>query len=322
VAANAWTNASYSTLSLPLVVYSVDIWSNTATQCTFDLYSNASLWSTLQASGYNALLIGGVAGVGGSAGYSLTCTSTTAMINAYVRFPVLDATVYALLVAGVDAGVVQFNSQTNVLTRISTVNYVPSTFTLSVQLPSTGIYLIAAVTENFVVDATVGAQAAVWVPAWANQTYAWSVKAQQDLWIQFMSNMQNTITVQPLTESQYNATETLTALRVWFNVNLATSSASHNSVIKYKYTDDQLTAVGLEAASASKLRLCWYDSAAAMWKVPSSGGSVDTNTKIVTQSTTSFSQWGVYYDKNKSASLRVQALSFAVIVLTVIGLLF
>jgi len=316
VSANAWTNITFSYL---LVNFQVSVWSDTQTTVSFNTYTNANLWTSLQASGYDAITLGGATGFLGSAGYELQVNTSTANIQAVITFPPGDATVFAAIGAGVNVGCLQYNSNTQALIRIGTINYIGTpSWTFSITVPSAGIYLTVAVTETFSVSATVGASAQVNAPASCNQTYQWSVKAANDLMVWFGSSSETTtITVTPQMNASYSTTG-LRPLMVWFNVDLGTTTVTHSSTIKYQYTDAMLTSAGFSATEAASLRLAYYDTSSSKWTFPS-GGSCDTNAKVVSLMTTHFSQWGIYH--NMAGTMHIQVLLLLALMATVIGLL-
>jgi len=287
-----------------------------ATSVTFDVYVNLSLWNILNTNGYISL------NVGGSSGYQLTSANSSANIHAVITYPA-DPTLAVTLAVGIAAGVLQYNQQTDVYTRVP-VSYLPSNYVITAMWPSVGAYLSVGVTENLTVSTTVGQQASAWAAAWANQTYTWSVSQQSDLQIQFNSSSQTNITVQPLTKSDYS-TSGQKSLNVWFNINLATSGVQHQSNIMYHYTEAQIQAAFNATVDETKLRLAWYDTSKNQWTFPTSGYSVDTNAKVVAQQTSSFSQWGVYLagsgSTGASSALRPEFLTFGALIALVFGLL-
>jgi hypothetical protein len=327
VTANVWVNATYYANSLSLLVpFKVDIKASKATTCIFKSYTsvNTTIWGNLNSGGYQALATGSLTITGAaSSGYELTCADATATVEAYITFAALDTSVQALLGVGYDAGLLQFNSQTGGTVRIQNAAWYNADYTLKVHFPSVGIFLLASIKQTVSVSATAGGSGSIWAPAQSGQTYSWSLGATNDLKITFDCQESNTLTVQPLAQTSYNiTTEKLKELKVWFNVNLQNAAAAHTSTIKYTYTDAQLTAVGLAVSDANKLRLARYDTTTMKWQTMQSGGSVDLQAKVVSQTTTQFSQWGLYMGgENSSSSLRVQALSVVALFATVVALL-
>jgi hypothetical protein len=59
-------------------------------------------------------------------------------------------------------------------------------------------------------------------------------------------------------------------------------AATHNSVVTYAYTSSQLLAAGI--IDASRLRIALFDSACSCYRIPSTGGSVNVATRVITQS--------------------------------------
>ena len=63
------------------------------------------------------------------------------------------------------------------------------------------------------------------------------------------------------------------------------------------FSAQQLTAAAITAAKT--LRFAFYNTATGAWEVVS-GANVDVNAQVVTQTTTHFSQWGVFSDTQQN----------------------
>jgi len=92
-----------------------------------------------------------------------------------------------------------------------------------------------------------------------------------------------------------------TEIDYWLDISLTGDAEGtaemHESMIKVKYDKAKVTAKG---AVEENLRLAYYDGT--NWVLPPSGGSVDMTAMVVVQSTSHFSQWGVYATGKNSAS--------------------
>jgi hypothetical protein len=112
--------------------------------------------------------------------------------------------------------------------------------------------------------------------------------------VQFNSAAANTLTC---AKSSTHAAASLashigTSAGVYITPTLSQATAAHSSVVSYTYTDAELAAKGI--SDASRLRFAVYDAASSSWSVPSSGCTVNTATRTVSQATTSFKPCGVY----------------------------
>jgi len=278
---------------------------------------NASLWTSISNAGFTALSIGTASGL------QFTSANSAARIQAVVTYPPVDIVTWtSIILSGTVLGVVKYDVTAGVFTNhpgvTNTSNNAP--IVITAPWPSTGVYLTAGIKQNIVVSTSVLTQGTAWVAAWANQSYAWSVNQAQDLWIQFNSSSQTTITVTPTANVTYPPPSNYKPLSVWFYVQLG-SQVSHQSTIKYQYTAAQVQAAYGANFDASKLRLAWYDTSKNQWTFPSSGASVDTTNMLIIQQTTSFSQWGVYASTGGSSGSGAKALSLEMIPLVALAAL-
>lgn len=298
-----------------LSLYTLKVKCDVDTTITFDAYATGSIsWTNI--TGANALTIGG------SAGYEITTSPTTATCSITITFPGLTAA--PLLAAGVKVTVLKYDETTQAALRVGTVDF-SNLFVVTATLPpltgGKGIYLVATFSESFTVSTDIGAKASAWVAAWANQTLQWSLDTAKDLLIEFNSSAQTQLTVTPLKNATYNVSVDLKALGVWFKVDLSVA-VSHQSTIKYHYTDAQIQAAFGANVDAKDLRLAYYDTTQNNWVFPSSGYSVDTEAKIVAQVTNHFSEWGVYVKgANAAAGLKISALTLVGLMLFALSFL-
>jgi len=124
-----------------------------------------------------------------------------------------------------------------------------------------------------------------------------------------------------LAQASYNYSTFYPALGAFFNINLATPQP-HWSWIKYGYTSAQVAAKGW-TGQESKFRLAFYNTATSAWQfVSNQQYSVDVNAQVVAQATTSFSQWGVFYDSSSSSAISrcgVNLLLLGVLILSALS---
>jgi hypothetical protein len=95
------------------------------------------------------------------------------------------------------------------------------------------------------------------------------------------------------------------------------TNENHDSEIRYTYTDQQCSAVGISAAMQSGLRLAFYNQNTATWEFPSNN-RCDVQSKTVIAATTHFSEWGVFY---KSGASSVSASVLMVLALALFSML-
>jgi len=269
-------------------------------------------------SAYNSLSIGN------QEAFTVTTTPAYASLSITINFPGVDTITASLLGgANVNAGILKFDPSTNTYTRIP-VNYVfnPYSFSTTLPAPVGGNYLLAAVNEVVQASATIGAIASIFSPALANQTWKWSVAQQDDLQIQFNSSTQNSITVTPRSHPVY-PTKNIN-LGIWFDIDLATESATLAANISFQYTAAQLSAAakadGSSTPNPQSLILSYYNTTTSQWTaVPT---SVNANAQVVSAFTTHFSEWGLDYEGSQvsagwiaQAQLSLIALSMLVVFL-------
>jgi len=230
-------------------------------------------------------------------GISLTATNNAVLTTPQLTTPAISTTIAALISGNVNAGVLELDTTTNTFTRIAIDSYNVASKTITVTLPSTGIYIFVSI--NQVVSYPYAATAAIF--ANANRT----VQFGSDVAIQFDSQFSNTLTVVKAsrTSKPYNLTLGVN-LNVFLQITLG-QIQPHDSVIQFTYTNAELLAAGLAAttAVAANLRFAYYSDANAQWVVPPGSHSVDTTNQIIYQSTTTFSEWGIYYATNAAGLL-------------------
>jgi len=241
-----------------------------------------------------------------NAGFVLAATNNAVLTTPKLTTPGLSTTLAAAITGTVHAGVLQLNTNTNAFTRVAIDSYDVTSKSITVTLPGVGTYVFVSINE--VVSYPYAATAVAF--AESNRT----IQFGSDVAIYFRSKSANTVTVVKSSVTTKPANITLGVnLGVFLQISLGQSQA-HDSVIKYTYTDAQLVAAGLEASTAvaAKLRFAYYSDAQAQWVIPPGDYSVDTTTRVVTQSTTTFSEWGIYY--NSAGSLRYSWLSILAVI--------
>merc|ERR1711990_1183056 len=97
----------------------------------------------------------------------------------------------------------------------------------------------------------------------------------------------NTVTVNRASFSAHTDPSGKHNLGAYFSINQGTTQ-SVTATLKFTYS------AGMSSSVASSLRFAYWDSGTSAWVFPSTGGSVDTSTRVVSQTTTHFSEWAVF----------------------------
>jgi hypothetical protein len=228
-------------------------------------------------------------------GFTLSASNGATLTTPTLTTPELDATLAAAITGNVNAAVLKFDTSLNTFVRIKLDSYTVSSKKIVVTLPGAGTYVIVGVNEvvslNYAVVAPIFAS--------ANRTYNYG----SEFAVKVATSSSNSLTVIKSSSTTKPSNLTLgVALNIFFQITLATANP-HESELRYTYTDAQLIAAGLAASGASRLKFAYYSDAQAKWIAPPGAASVDTTAKVIIQSTTTFSEWGVYYE-NSCGSLR------------------
>jgi len=225
-------------------------------------------------------------------GLDITSSNSTASVT--LTLITVDLT--ALFTAGTQvAGIIYADGSAYVRIPATTVNG-----RLTANLPSVGVYVFVSIDET--VTATYAVPRAV--IAGVNRTYQWG----SNLAIKFLSTVSNSITVVQQTNltvqgSAQQRSSLGIDLGVYFDISLSASGAAHVSTIQFVYTDILLQAHDVAVSAANQLRWAFYDTVNAAWTfADSSGASVDVSAKVVSQTTTHFSSWGVFYANSNTSN--------------------
>jgi hypothetical protein len=307
--ANTRTTITYNTGVAGTLESSLAVTASADTTVYLDFYLNANIQASLPA---------GVTGGGGiftsitsalTAGFTLSASGGATLTTPTLTTPELDATFAAGITGNVNACVLKLDTTTNTYERIKVDSYNVNSRKITVTLPGAGTYVIVKINEVLSVSYATPTP----VFAAANRTYSFS----SDFAIKFSSTTPNNITVTTSSKTTKPSNITLgVSLGVFFQISLLTP-ASHQSELRYTYTQAQLTQIGL--SDAARLKFAYYSDAEAKWVVPPGTSSVDATNKVVIQSTTTFSEWGIYY-QNSGASLRASLwVVFSAIVLPILS---
>jgi hypothetical protein len=282
VAANTATTINYGGgLSLTVTV-------NVNSNVTLSSYTNVLALPT----GYIALSLGFTLSV--TNGASVTGSLTTGQLSVAAQ---------ALLTAGVNAGCLQFDSVTNTYNEIDVQSYSVNQG-ITIPIISAGTYLF------------VGAQANVPVPSFYG-TYRALVGGVRKV-ITFSQGFVVDVTASASTSVvvYYNTTNTAPKnppnnyipLNAFFTIELSAATALQ-ATLNYTYTASQISNARV---NANTLQIGYYDTTSGSWQFP--GSQVNTNTMVVSTTTTHFSTWGVYASSASATVLSIVSLMIAVAV--------
>jgi len=274
---------------------------------TIGSYTAASGWATLSANGFNAVSLSGTASLTSSVGFTITATAGTTVtatietpdVTLAVAFTAIIATITGQATA--QAGFVQLDASGNAqfVVPAQLVNVGVAGKALQATFTVTG-GTSTATSQNFVLSIinlsnNVAFSVKFPVTANANQTFMFSdAKTSVQLLAAASSQLDCTMTTTsttPPTQGNY--------LKVFLQFDTydqsgAATNYNGQATITYKYSPADLTAAGVATADAANLKFAYYDTSSMSWTTPSSGCSVNTQTMVVSQTTTHFSQWSIY----------------------------
>jgi len=276
---------------------------NSTQSGTFTL--NVAVQSSFNAAGIQTNLFAKLFSLGDSIQFVLTF-STSGVTSITLTTPALDASILATLTAQLQVGVVQISG--NLYTQIPCQL---NQQTVTVILPNVGTY--AFVTVQAIVP-PIAYGTGQFVIAKSNQILQWGNNETQ---ISYYGNVSNTITVTEHATNPFVQATIQTSIGVFLTIQLANEEANHQSKILYHYTQAQVNAA---AVVASTLTFEVYSTVSNTWTNPPVAATCDVNAMVVTQTTTSFSDWAVTASANSKPSTGSQispnilALSLAVLV--------
>jgi hypothetical protein len=272
-------------------------------------------------SGFSALSLG----LSGGVGFTITVgasSGTAAVVQMTLSSPALTPTIVSsVTAAGVIAGLVQYNVQSNAVVNlpIATQPTIASP-RIVVNLPTVlvGTYIFATVTQTISVPYSTVAN----FYAQANQTVTYNYQSAKELAVTFRAKESATLKIDRSTTTTHSQpADGSISLGVYLTFTLGGNAAqneNHDSVIQYTYTDAQCAAVGISTAMQSNLRLAFYDTTAAKWQYPA-GGYCDVQAKVVYQPTNHFSDWAVYYHSSAATAAGSLLLAAALAVATMLA---
>ena len=241
-----------------------------ATSVTFDTQASVSAGLL---SGYNTFSIGG------NLGFSLALTGNAVIVDAQLTTPSLSLGVLALLTGSVDARCARFDADAQAWTGVEVESRTLSN-KLVVDLPKPGTYVFASV------DASVPIPT-LYVEARATSSTRSKFAYDGGFFLDVATTTNNEVTVSFAETSSRSDPEDATSVGAFFNVDLR-DEEQVDATLSFEYD------ASLDADIASSLRFAFYDDDEDAWTFMESGANVDTSARVVSQTTTHFSEWGVF----------------------------
>jgi hypothetical protein len=264
---------------------------------TIGLYLDVDFSGAASLQGVSTLI------AGANAGFYVTATASntvTVVLSSSTIVSAIDSTLWAQITTALTAkaGFIQVDASGNAVTTIPVT--ITGAASISVTLTvaggasgTTNNYAFVSIKLN-VPGLVFGTAYAI--TGFANQTFTYTDTAASSTASVYLSaQASGSLTVTKSTTPATTAPAGYTPLNVYLTIDLTGTADSNpfNAVISYTYTSAQLAAAGISSSNAANLKLAYYDTTSSSWVFPS-GGHVDTTTMVVAQSTTHFSQWGVY----------------------------
>jgi len=266
VAANTETTISYTGFNLVVTLDAAG---------TVTLSSVASV-TTSMPSGYTALAFTA------QAGFEFSYTGGGSIVKAQLTTPPLTVTTAGLITGSVDAGCLRFDANIKAYSKVDITSYTAGTRTIVVDLPAANTYFFVAVSASAKIPT-------FYAEARATTSTSISLVFPEGFEMDVATTTNNQVTVARASSSTYTDPTDYHNVGAFFDISLTTEEAV-TATLKYTYD------ASLSASIADDLKFASYSSGA--WNFESSGGSVDTNTRVVSQTTTHFSQWGVFQNSD------------------------
>jgi len=243
--------------------------------------------------GYDSLSFTGAVGVG----FTLDVTPSSAVIiSASLTTPSLTAVAIALITGSTSVGCLRFDSTTQSYTEIDVPSYSLLDDTVTVNLPVSGTYVFVAVNLNAEIPTFFGEVRSI--EAQVNTTFNYTGNAASSLLLSIYTSSSAS-----LNTTFYSSNPTSSepsgyiSANAYFDFNISTVSTLQ-AALQFTYDSAAIVNAGIQE---STLQFGYYDDASGKWTFPGNA-NVDTTTKVLAQSTTHFSTWGVYGTSGTAAS--------------------
>lgn len=255
---------------------------NTTIQVNLFLQTSLNTMGSLP-TGYSALTLFA------AVGFSITLGNGASLISANLTTGGLDAAALQAINASGRVGCLEFTANSRSYQDISI-----SSFSLAqgitIPIPEAGTYIFTAVKLNAATPNFYGRIKKLLANVKTAVAYATNFTSNFVVEVTANANADLNVTFYSSNPAPKPAPSNFVPLGVYWDIS-ASGSASVNAVLNFTYTAQQLAAAGI--ATANNLRFAFYNTVTSTWEVIS-GFSVDANLQVVSQTTTHFSQWGVY----------------------------
>jgi len=301
---SANTNSAFSINALPTfqLILTVD----SDTNFTLSPYFSANFSASIQADGAATISNGFsvfadlafVIGVDAAAGFKLTFSNSAKVVSASLIIP---GSLSALALLNLNFGLLQWDANANAYAYLAPSSN--TAFTITVPIINSGIILaVQYSTQSPIKFPTLFSQMRVISSAPSSYSFP------NGIFIDVSVAIANSFNVTFFAKNpKPNSANGHSDFGKFISINLLTDNTVSANV-SFSYDSTQ---------NPNQLSIAFYDDATATWTFPTTGLSVDTNAKIITQATTHFSTWSLYAS---SASTQV-TVTWAVILLALAVLL-
>jgi len=265
VAANSNTRINFGTLSL-----TVEATSTTEVSVT----SLASVSAAMPA-GHTAI------GFDAQAGFQISY-STDAVARAELTTPPLSASAAAQIDGSVKVACLRYDADLDFYGQVDVQSYNSASKEVTVDVLKAGGYYFAAVDINAAIPT-------FYSEARTTSSTSATLEYPEGFSLVVATASNNKVTVVHSTMSQRTDPEGQRNVGAFYSVDLQ-QEQSVTATLKYQYD------AAMSAEAAQTLRFAFYSDGE--WKFPDSGVSVDTEARVVSQTTTHFSEWGVFENSN------------------------
>jgi len=250
------------------------------------LYEDLTIGASTATAGYSSLTsatwTSGVT-VGYSSGLNLTIHGGATVVSCNITFSVA-VSLSTIFTAGGQVGFLWYDGSVQ---WYNTLYASSSTFfTVTVPVPSGGLFVFASWTQTANVPTFYAYARAITAGVSSTVTYAHNIS------VQLVTGASSALSATYYATNPYSVQVSgYVAVGTWFDLKCS-ASANISATISYVYSASQLALAGV--GNATNLVIGYYDTATAKWVFPSTGGSVNVHSQVVSQTSTHFSTWGVY----------------------------
>lgn len=228
---------------------------------------------------------------GASLGFTLEVSGDATVVDASLKTPALSAAVFASLSSTVQARCVRWDANAEAYTTV-TVEEVNAQQQVVIDLPTAGLYVVASANIDVPLPA-------LYLEARATSSTSATFSYPGGFELEVSTDTDNEVTVDFSDDSNHDDNEGTVALGAYFDIELAVGSSA-DATLRYEYDSS------ISASTAARLRFAYWDETSGesgAWVFLETGASVDVDAHVVSQTTTHFSEWGVFEDNNAESSV-------------------